>query len=237
LLSNVGNTVRVAEFPLTTLNNKPVSRRIGRDRSYLASVQTNTSQTFQNTTLTPGVIRDGFSIQVTPRILGDGRILLQYSLSLIDIVRIRDFTSGGNSVQLPETSSRVFVQQSMLRSGATLILAGFNQDQVEQTSSGVGNPYNYALGGGVANSKTRQTLFIAMTPQEISLPRTENESWPFRVLSKLDGAITQLVCTGNLVRQDGLRRLRVKLRSNLGSKQIFIAFVRPVKMLPFRNMV
>ncbi len=176
LLSNVGKTARVAQFPLTTLNNRPVSRRIGRDIAYLASVQTNTSQTFQNTTLTPGIIKDGFSIQVTPRLLGEGRILLQYSLSLIDLVGApRTFTSGDNQIQLPETATRFFVQQSMLRSGSTLVLAGFDQDQASQSSQGVGNPYNYLLGGGVTNSRTRQILFIAMTPQEITLPRTENE--------------------------------------------------------------
>jgi type IVB pilus formation R64 PilN family outer membrane protein len=175
LLSQVGKTVRVAQFPMTTLNNRPVSRRVGQDRTYLASVQTNTSQTFQNTTLTPGIIRDGFSIQVTPRILQDGNILMQYSLSLIDILEISSFSSGGNTIQLPRTASRVFVQQSMLRSGSTLILAGYDQDQMTQNSQGVGNPYNYLLGGGVGNQRIRQILFLAMTPQEISLPRTENE--------------------------------------------------------------
>ncbi len=176
LLSNVGKTARIAQFPLTTLNNRPVSRRIGRDIAYLASVQTNTSQTFQNTTLTPGIIKDGFSIQVTPRLLGEGRILLQYSLSLIDLVGApKTFTSGQNQIQLPETTTRFFVQQSMLRSGSTLVLAGFDQDQVTQSSQGVGNPYNYLLGGGVTSGRTRQILFIAMTPQEITLPRMENE--------------------------------------------------------------
>jgi type IVB pilus formation R64 PilN family outer membrane protein len=180
LLSTVGNTARVAQFPMTTLNNRPVSRRIGRDIAYLASVQNNTSQSFQNTTLTPGVVRDGFSIQITPRIMGDGRIILQYSLSLIDLVgRPRQFSTGeganASTVELPETSTRVFVQQSMLRSGSTLVLAGFDQDQAQQSSQGVGNAYNYLLGGGVTNTKIRQVLFIAMTPQEISLPRTENE--------------------------------------------------------------
>lgn len=190
LLSSVGKTSRVAQFPMTTLNNRPVSRRIGRDKGYLASVQTNTSQSFQNITLTPGIVRDGFSIQVTPRILGDGRILLQYSLSLVDLLEIVSFSSTqgelasgqkptgnnpGNIIQLPTTASRLFVQQAMLRSGSTLVLAGFDQDQVGQRSSGVGNPDNYLLGGGVANTRTRQVLFIAMTPQEISLPRTENE--------------------------------------------------------------
>jgi type IVB pilus formation R64 PilN family outer membrane protein len=175
LLSQVGKTARVAQFPMTTLNNRPVSRRVGQDRTYLASVQTNTSQSFQNTTLTPGIIRDGFSIQVTPRILQDGNILLQYSLSLIDILEISNFESGGNSVQLPRTASRIFVQQSMLKSGSTLILAGYDQDQAQQSSQGIGNAYNYVLGGGVGNQRQRQILFLAMTPQEISLPRTEND--------------------------------------------------------------
>jgi type IVB pilus formation R64 PilN family outer membrane protein len=190
LLSTVGKTSRVAQFPMTTLNNRPVSRRVGQDRTYLASVQTNTSQTFQNTTLTPGIIRDGFSIQVTPRILQDGNIILQYSLSLVDLLEITKFTSvptdangvpladssqGASQIQLPRTATRVFVQQSMLRSGSTLVLAGYDQDQITQNSSGLGNPDNYLLGGGVGNSRVRQVLFLAMTPQEISLPRTENE--------------------------------------------------------------
>lgn len=172
-LSSVGNTVRVAQFPMTTLNNRPVSRRIGRDRTYLAQVQTNTSQTFQDTTLTPGTIREGFSLQLTPRILADGRMLLQYSLNLTDIVTIRDFTSGGNTVQLPETTNRIFVQQSLLKSGSTLILAGFNQDQNGQSSRGIGDAFNYLLGGGVQNTEIRQMLFIAITPQEIDIPRAE----------------------------------------------------------------
>jgi hypothetical protein len=63
----------------------------------------------------------------------------------------------------------------MLKSGSTLVLAGYDQDQASQTSQGVGNAYNYLLGGGVGNQRQRQILFLAMTPQEITLPRMENE--------------------------------------------------------------
>ncbi len=178
LLSSVGKTARVAQFPMTTLNNRPVARRIGQDRTYLASVSQTidgSSSGLSTATLTPGIVRDGFSIQITPRILGDGRILMQYSLSLIDLLSIDTFASGANSVQLPRTATRLFVQQTMMRSGSTLVLGGFDQDQVEQRSNGIGDAYNYLFGGGVANARTRQVLFVAMTPQEITLPRTENE--------------------------------------------------------------
>jgi type IVB pilus formation R64 PilN family outer membrane protein len=172
-LSQVGDTTRIAQFPMTTLNNRPVSRRVGRDRSFLASAQINTSQSFQNTTLTPGVVREGFSLQLTPRLLDDQRILLQYSMSLVDIVQIASFQSGGSSIQLPETSNRIFVQQSMLRSGNTLVIGGFDEERSEQRTQGVGNPFNYLLGGGYSNSSARSMLFIAITPQELDVPRAE----------------------------------------------------------------
>src|SRR5262249_16386665 len=44
-LSGIGDTVRVARFPLITLNNRPVSRRIGTDTAYVASVVSNPSST------------------------------------------------------------------------------------------------------------------------------------------------------------------------------------------------
>lgn len=176
-LSSIGDTTRVAQFPLTTLNNRPVSRRIGRDRSYVKTLSNSdsTSSTFSSSTITPGTIREGFSLQLTPRLLDDGRIMLQYSLSLIDIVTMRTFDTGNGSVELPETSSRIFVQQSLLKSGSTLVLAGYDDEQVSQNSQGMGNPYNYFLGGGSTNSKTRAMLYIAITPQVLDVPSSVEE--------------------------------------------------------------
>ncbi len=174
LLNTIGNTSRVAQFPMTTINNRPVVRRIGRDRAYLAAVELNQSDSFQNITLTPGTIREGFSLQLTPRILPDGRVLLQYSLQLVDLITIREFTSGSSQIQLPETSNRTFAQQSVLRNGTTLILGGFDQEQVGLVTRGVGDPFNYLLGGGTDNRNIRQMLFIAITPQQIDVARGEN---------------------------------------------------------------
>lgn len=172
-LSTIGDTTRVAQFPMTTLNNRPVSRRIGRDRTYVASVSNSTSTSFSTSSITPGTIREGFSLQLTPRLLEDGRIMLQYSLSLIDIVSLVPFDTGAGSIQLPETASRVFVQQTMLKSGSTLVIGGYDDEQTSQTSQGVGSPFNYFLGGGSSNSKTRAMMFIAITPQVLDVPKAE----------------------------------------------------------------
>lgn len=174
-LSSIGDTTRVAQFPMTTLNNRTVSRRIGKDRTYVASVSNSnsTSSSFSSSTITPGTVREGFSLQLTPRLLQDGRIMLQYSMSLIDIVNLVSFDTGAGKVQLPETSSRVFVQQAMLKSGSTLIVGGYDDEQASQSSQGVGSPFNYFLGGGSSNSKKRVMLFIAITPQVLDPQRSE----------------------------------------------------------------
>jgi type IVB pilus formation R64 PilN family outer membrane protein len=175
-LSYVGDTTRVAQFPLTTLNNRPVARRIGRDRTYVASISndSSTESSYSSSTVEPGTIREGFSLQLTPRLLDDGRIMMQYSLSLTDIVDIATFDTGSaGTIELPETSSRVFVQQTMLRSGSTLVIGGYDDEKTTQSSQGVGSPYNYFLGGGSTNSKSRSMLFIAITPQVLDILPTE----------------------------------------------------------------
>lgn len=175
-LSTVGDTTRVSQFPLTTLNNRTVSRRIGEDVTYVAAISktVGTSTTSESVTVTPGTIRDGFSLQLTPRLLQDGRIMLQYSLSLIDLIKLTEFNTGdGGNIQLPKTASRVFVQQAMLKSGSTLILGGYDDEKTAQTSNGVGNAYNYLLGGGSTNTKSRVMMFLVITPQVVSVPKTE----------------------------------------------------------------
>lgn len=192
-LSGIGNTSKVAKFPLITLNNRPVSRRVGQDVSYVASASTNTtgsgsSSTFAGTTLTPGTVHQGFSVQLTPRLLDDGRILLQYSLSIIDVLEITAFnsvtgstsststaTQGSSTIQLPKTANRIFVQQSVLKSGSTLFIGGAEEDDASQSSQGVGDAENYALGGGMSSGTSHSMVFFALTPQVLDTPHSEQE--------------------------------------------------------------
>jgi type II secretory pathway component GspD/PulD (secretin) len=135
------------------------------------------TQSFASTSVTPATIHEGFSLQLTPRLLDDGRILLQYSLSLIGLTRITSFTSGGTdgtTVELPETTNRVFVQQSLLRSGSTLVIGGVDQEDASQGAQGVGNPFNFLLGGGTSSNIAHTMIFMAITPQVMDVPSAEN---------------------------------------------------------------
>jgi type IVB pilus formation R64 PilN family outer membrane protein len=190
-LSGIGNTTKVARFPLITLNNRPVSRRFGTNISYVQSSTTTTIGSTVSATpavsLVPGTIQQGFSVQLTPRLLDDGRILLQYSLSIQDVVSIANFnsasgtssdttaTAGSSTIQLPTTSIRDFVQQSVLKSGSTLIIGGAEEDDRLLNSQGVTDPDNYALGGGISSGRAHSMIFFVLTPQVLDVPHSEQE--------------------------------------------------------------
>ncbi len=56
-----------------------------------------------------------------------------------------------------------------------LIIGGAEEDDASQNSQGVGDPYNYVLGGGNTSSRTRTMVFFALTPQVLDTPHTEQE--------------------------------------------------------------
>lgn len=191
-LSGIGNTTSVAKFPLVTLNNRPVARRVGKQISYVQSSSTTVAGTSgtPTTSLSPGQIQEGFSVQLTPRLLDDGRILLEYSLSDIDLIGIKIFnsqcgdvtagagscqTTGSTTIESPDTVQRIFVQQSVLKSGSTLIIGGAEEEDLAQNKQGVGSPDFYGLGGGISSNRTHTMLFFTVTPQVLDVPHTEQE--------------------------------------------------------------
>ena len=197
-LTGIGDTTKVANFPLITLNNRPVSRRIGTNTAYVAQATSGSSSSGGTTslvgsvgaTLTPGTVQQGISVQLTPRLLDDGRILLQYSLDITNLVSLQSFNSvtgttacsssttacsGSSTIQTPETTVRDFVQQSVLRSGSTLIIGGAEEKDASQNSQGVGDAFNYILGGGTSTNQTHSMLFFAITPQVLDVPHSEQD--------------------------------------------------------------
>lgn len=173
-LSTLGKTTRVAQVPITTLNNRPANQRISSDRAYVSSVSSTTSGVDNvSTEAETSTVTTGLAVSVLPRIMSDGRILLQYALAQGDLLQIRSFPIGANTVQLPETQGISFSQQVMMKNGATLILAGFDQSEVSNTARGLGRPLSWILGGSTQSNNTRKLVVIAITPREIAVSRSE----------------------------------------------------------------
>jgi len=178
-LSAVGNVAEITRSPVITLNNRPASREITVDTAYLASISTTAVQNAGvSTSVTPGIVTTGLALQMLPRILDDGRILLQYSVKLSDLVSIKSASSTGDQttantqvIQTPETANKIFVQQAIMQNGSTLVLAGFDKNTNTDNRNGIGSADNWLLGGGTANDHKREEIVITITPHEITPER------------------------------------------------------------------
>ncbi len=174
-LSQNGRVSVVTTASLTTVNGAPVPLQVVNRRGYLASVATTQlagtgtgTAAGAQSTLTPGEVVTGFNLQLVPRILKDGNLVLQYGIAISELVGSQNgfetFTSGGNTIQLPNVNMRNFVQQSIVPNGATLVLAGFEQVRAQDKRTGLGNPDFFQLGGSRAAANHREVIVILITP-------------------------------------------------------------------------
>lgn len=165
-LSKQGRVSQITSASVTTLNNQPAPLQVGKQTSYLASSTTTigTGGAGNTTTLQPGLITTGFSMNLLPHMLTDSQMLLQYAVDLSSLTNISTVTSGGSSIQTPEIDTRNFIQRVRVNSGDTLVVTGFEQSSLTGNMQGVGKASNVALGGGTDNSKNRTVLVMLMQP-------------------------------------------------------------------------
>jgi len=166
---------------VTTLNGVPAPVNVVNTRGYLAEVAVAQIPGIGNglgggvqTSLRPGTVTTGFSLNILPRIDRDGQtLLLQFSMNISELVGPRDgfneYTSpNGGSIQLPNINSRNFVQQAEVRSGQTIIVTGFERAGDTAERRGTLFPDFMGLGGVQAGTRSRTALVILMTPRIVS---------------------------------------------------------------------
>lgn len=165
-LSTRGDVTLLTSASVTTLNNQPAPVQVATQQGYLKRVSTTQNQTTAETSLEPGLITTGFSMNIVPRILGNGEMFLQYNIGLSDLASLKEVSSGsgGNKIQIPEVNTRGFLQNVKMRTGETLVLAGYESLLSSVTEQGTGHPLNWLFGGGLTAAKKRQILVILITP-------------------------------------------------------------------------
>ena len=136
-------------------------------------------------------------LEVLPRILDHGRLIVLFSMNLTDLLSLETFSSDGSSsedgeeasdssdssdtesesgdkettvVQLPKMQTRGFVQEIAMRSGSTLVLTGFEQVKNNITTGGIGKAKMGLLGGQAYSDNTRDVMVILLTPEVLESP-------------------------------------------------------------------
>lgn len=173
-LATLGKASVVTHTTAITTNNQPNTVKVVNDQSYLAettSLYTNgvgggsTGVVGAGATLTPGSVETGFTMQVLPSVMPDGHhLLLQLTISDSTLDSLDTVSSGGNSIQVPNVTARQTIQRAWLKTGQTLVLAGFENTQSNNTTKTPFGAHTWLFGGNRDVSKSKDALVIVITP-------------------------------------------------------------------------
>lgn len=167
-LSTQGRVTELTSATVVTLNNQAVPVNVGRRVSYLASSSTSqTANVGSTTSLTPGTVNTGFSMTLVPHIIDGKELLLQYSLDLSSLLRMKTISSGGNTIEAPDISTSSFIQRVRIQTNETLVVAGFDQDNLSAVAEGVGKPENTLMGS--RNGTTKRTMLVILIQPTVAL--------------------------------------------------------------------
>jgi len=166
----------VTSGSVTTLNNKAAPIQVVRSQTYISkTTKTNSGgdANYFDITVETGQIQTGFTMDVLPRIIEHGRLMLLFNLTVSDLVSLDKVPvnpADGTYIQNPIIDSRGFTQEVAMKSGETLILTGYEHVSNEADKSGLGSAKNSLLGGTATASKDRSIMVIILTPVVMESP-------------------------------------------------------------------
>lgn len=184
-LATQGTTTLVTSGTVTTMNNKPAPIQVVKTQNYISEyTKTNNGsvggEASYDITVSTEEIETGFTLDVLPRIMDHGRLMMLFSLSLSDLLALEnvslgspsDNSPGGESgyIQNPIKEERGFSQEVALKSGETLVLSGYERVNTASTKEGLGAVNNNILGGKQKNEQTRSIIVILLTPVVLESP-------------------------------------------------------------------
>ena len=176
-ISEKNRTSLITSGTVTTLNNKPAPIQVTQKQNYISEMtKTNngTDGTNYDISVTTEEIETGFTLDVLPRILEHGRMLVMFNMTLSDLLSLEKVAFGSEDenqyIQNPIVESRAFTQEVALASGESLILTGYEKVSSETNKSGTGSAENSLLGGSASASRDRNILVIILTPVVLETP-------------------------------------------------------------------
>ncbi|MDR1009434.1 MAG: hypothetical protein LBL52_04250 [Rickettsiales bacterium] len=182
-LSAAGKTSLLTSAVVTARNNRVVPINNIQKFKYVSSISTLTENTNSTTEVTPAEESVGFSMQIMPNILENGKLLLMFNMSLKELVSLDAMTVGSTTVQLPKIEQRNFMQELVMESGQTAVLTGFEKIRNTNSTDGLGASEFTAIGGTNSTETTRDVLVVMLTPQIIASPMDSepnaNSPWGF----------------------------------------------------------
>lgn len=148
---------------IITLSDIPAPLQIGRTIAYLERVSA-AGGNAGGTSLEPGEVNLGLTMNVLPRVIQKDRVLLRLAIGITDAeTPFATFEVGDLSIQLPEVETTGFLQNAVLSAGETLVLAGFEKNQSSLNDDGV--PGGLWTGGDRSIDQRREVTVLLISSE------------------------------------------------------------------------
>lgn len=172
-LAKQGKVSLVTNVGVTTRNNRvaPVSNT--KTTGYIKRLESRNFTTVETSTVDQDELETGFSMQLLPNVLENGKILLLFKMSVRELIKMDTQVIGGDSgftLQLPEVEERSFMQEVVMESGQMLVVSGFEKQSNHDMRYGIGDADFMALSGSRETSASRDVLVVVLTPQVLASP-------------------------------------------------------------------
>ena len=175
-LAKQGKVSLVTNVGVTTRNNRVAPVNNTRTTGYIKRFESRNFTTVESSTVDQDDLETGFSMQLLPNVLENGKILLLFRMSVRELLKMSTQTIGEVTLQLPEVEERSFMQEVIMESGQMLVVSGFEKQNNSDTRYGLGDPDFMALSGSRETAAQRDVLVVILTPQVLVSPMDAERS-------------------------------------------------------------
>nr|WP_261378774.1 pilus assembly protein PilN [Cupriavidus gilardii] len=166
-LSTLGNVSQVVSRSGVTQNGKVLALQTATLQDYVAQSQTTLAANVGSaSSIQTSTVTYGFTSNFLPKLV-DGRIVMNFDMTLSDLLPLVPFNSGGEAnrtaVQLRTMPTNRFTQSVNLKPGESLVLTGLRNQKATASNNGIGAPWMAALGGGVGASRGDTVIAIVIS--------------------------------------------------------------------------
>jgi|GEM_PF-2932146 len=163
LSSDKGVSIEYSNAALSLSSRPVVTSQVSRV-AYLKDITPSTASSgdIVQTSLTQDVIETGLSLYMHPTVYGDD-VFLSMGVTLSALINLNTATSGGNTIQTPESSLTDSSQVVKLKNGGAIAISGFYVESAEADESGVGKPSIKVFGGASKSEVERRQAVLIIT--------------------------------------------------------------------------
>ena len=175
-LAKQGKVSLVTNVGVTTRNNRVAPVTNTKTTGYIKRFESRNFTTVESSTVDQDDLETGFSMQLLPNVLENGKILLLFKMSVRELLKMNSTKVGEVVLQLPEVEERSFMQEVIMESGQMLVVSGFEKQKNNDTRYGLGDADFMALSGSRETAASREVLVVILTPQVLISPMDAERS-------------------------------------------------------------